>query len=535
MYTLRAAALLPSQSKGPSLRSAGSPDADHGRPRALQHGAGKVAAIGAMAIAVASLPVFSTVLPPLVDYPNHLARFWLIETGGNQFYSVRWSPLPNLAGDLLVPLLGQAMPLEIAGKLFLVTIFALLVGGAAWVNRMAHGSWRLWPLLVVAFVYNRSFLWGFTNYLFGLGVALCGLALWLACENARPWLRVLSSSLVAAMCFFSHIAALGVYGLLILGVEVRPALAELRTGTWGALRRRALLGAAQFILPAGIFLTSWRPAASGGVFYTAIWRKPDLLFSVFDNYNRPFDIACFAALLALFAGLAWYRRLHLAPRLAPALGLLFAAYLLLPSQILSGSGADHRLAAALFVVFVAATAPCLPNRRAAGLIGAAVAAVLLARFAVIENVWLRADRVYRGDLAAIDALPRHATLALGFSAGTVNVTAIPELHVPTLAVMRRDAFVPTLFAYAAQQPLAIKPPYDRLASETDPQALWSGLVAGNRDLRDRVERMLADWDAVALVDRRPFTVPALRCLEPLGGGPTLQVYRVRRGEPCVPP
>src|SRR5438105_498460 len=170
---------------------------------------------GVALLALFSVPIFSAVLPPLFDYPNHLARFWLLLTGGNAFYEVGWAPLPNLAGDLIVPLFARLVPLELAGKLFLVLSFALILGGAAWLNRMVSGGWRLWPLLTVAFLYNRQFLWGFINYLFGLGAALCGLALWLALERRDAWSRLVAAALVALLCFFSHIAAFGVYALMI--------------------------------------------------------------------------------------------------------------------------------------------------------------------------------------------------------------------------------------------------------------------------------------------------------------------------------
>ena len=121
-------------------------------------------------LAIVSVPVFSTVLPPLVDYPNHLARLHLLAEGGNQFYAVCWAPLPDLAADLVVPALAHVIPLELAGKLFLVLIFALIAGGTLWLNRAATGRWRLWPLLAFLLLYNRILLWGFINYLFGLGL-----------------------------------------------------------------------------------------------------------------------------------------------------------------------------------------------------------------------------------------------------------------------------------------------------------------------------------------------------------------------------
>ena len=66
------------------------------------------------------MPVFSTVLPPIFDYPNHLARMHLLAEGGDRFYAVRWAALPNLAEDLIVPPLARLMPLALAAKLFLL-------------------------------------------------------------------------------------------------------------------------------------------------------------------------------------------------------------------------------------------------------------------------------------------------------------------------------------------------------------------------------------------------------------------------------
>ena len=492
----------------------------------------RVILVGMALLALFSVPIFSTVLPPLFDYPNHLARFWLLLTGGNAFYAVRWAPLPNLGGDLIVPLLARLLPLDLAGKLFLVLSFALIVGGAAWLNRIVSGGWRLWPLLTVAFLYNRQFLWGFINYLFGLGVALCGLALWLALERAQAWLRLAAATLFALLCFFSHIAAFGLYALMIAGVEAWPALDEWQARQWRVLGRRIALLAGQFVIPAAVVVGSWSAVSGGGISYAAWWRKADLLFSVFDNYSRPFDVACFALLLILLGGLGWHQRLRLAPRLVPAIALVFAAYLLLPSQLLSGSGADHRIPVALFVLLVAAAAPRFPGRKTALVIGGAAAAVLFARLAVIEAVWLRADRVYAADLAGIDALPVGVKLAVAYPPGAVNAAAIPEAHLATVAVWRRAAFVPTLFAFPGQQPIGLKPPYDRLAAAATPFELWSALMTGDADARMGGYGALAAYDAIVFTNRNPVQVPPHRCLQPVFAQPTFQIFTLSHAEGC---
>jgi hypothetical protein len=484
----------------------------------------------ALLMFLAAVPLFSTVLPPLFDYPNHLARMHLLSEGGNQFYAVHWEPLPNLAQDLIVPPLAQLMPLELASKLFLVATFGLMTGGTIWLNRVATGTWRMWPLLAFLLLYNRTFLWGFLNYLFGIGVALTGTALWLALERERWWIRTLASLIVALACYLSHVAAFGFYALVIIGIELSPALGELRARCWTALGRRIAIAGTQFAIPAVLFFAYWHPAAAAGVSYAAFWRKADLLFSVFDNYNRAFDIVCFALFLGLIGWLAATRRLRLAPRPAGAAGLVFAAYLLLPSQIYGGSGADHRLPLAMFLLLIAATAVEFPNRRAATTIGVAAAVLLVVRVAVIEFVWLRADRIYSADLTGIDLLPRGAKLAVAHPASAVNFAPVPEVHLAVLAVARREAFVPTLFAYEGQQPIALKPSYAVFADTATPQELWGAVLAGRN-----TPKVLQRYDFLAVTGGRPPSVPPARCLQPFFGQPSFEIFTVLHNAGCGSP
>jgi len=206
----------------------------------------------ALLLALAAVPIFSTVLPPLADYPNHLARFYLLAQGGNDYYAVRWAPLPNLAGDVIVPALAQAMPLGLAAKVFLVTTFALLTGGTLWLSRVTSGGWRLWPLMSFLLLYNREFLLGFLNYLFALGVALCGTALWLAVERRPSGERMAISSVMALICFFCHISGFSIYAIAIAGLEAMPAWAECRLHRWRELAWRSVVTGAQFLIPASI-------------------------------------------------------------------------------------------------------------------------------------------------------------------------------------------------------------------------------------------------------------------------------------------
>jgi hypothetical protein len=490
-------------------------------------------AASALLLILVSVPIFSTVLPPLFDYPNHLARMHLLREGGNAFYAVRWAALPNLAQDLIVPLLARLMPLELASKLFLVAIFGLIAGGTIWLNRVATGAWRMWPLLGFLLLYNRVFLWGFVNYLFGIGLALIGVALWLSLEPKRVELRVLASVAIALACYFSHIAAFGVYVLAIFGVELLPAVAEWRASQRAALARRIAIASAQFVTPAVISLLYIQQTGNGPVSYPAFWRKFDLLFSVFDNYDRAFDIACFVLFVGLLGWLAYMRRLQPARRLGCAVAVVFAAYLLLPSQALGGFGLDRRLPIAVFLLLIAASAPIFPSRRAAAMVGIVAAMMLIARSTVIEHVWRQADRVYSSDLAGIDALPRGAKLAIATSINAVHVTAVPRVHLAAMAVARREAFVQTIFAEPGQQPLALNPPYAELAASVPPEQFWAAIVDADRAMMSRLLPVLQQYDYVVVAAARPVSVPSNRCLERFFDQPGFQIFTILHDPGCM--
>jgi hypothetical protein len=494
-------------------------------PRAVR--GGPIWVVFVLLLALVAAPVFSTALPPLLDYPNHLARMHLLAEGGDRFYAVRWAPLPNLAEDLIVPPLARLMPLEMAGKLFLVAIFALIAGGVLYLNRVATGGSRLWPLAAFLLLYNRTFLWGFLNYLFGLGAALIGLGLWMALEGRRPWMRVLTAALAALICFFSHLAAFGVFALAIFGVEVPRLTADLRAGRWPALGRRATIMGLPFVIPA-ILLFRWhRQTGASGISYAEFPRKLDLLFSVFDNYDRVFDIASFALFVGFLIWLGWTGRLGLTSRLGGAAGLLFIAYLALPSRIYGGSGLDHRLPLAFFLLLIASSAPRFPSPRSAVMVGSAAAMLLGLRLAVIERVWLTADRIYAVDLAGVDRLPRGARVAVAYPPGIIHATAVPEVHLAAMAVVRRDAFVPTLFAFPDQQPLVLRLPWAAIAAAAQPPMLWTALTSGGAAPPPPLLPALAQFDAVVLIGPGPVREPSGCNLRPLLVAPTFRIFALR--------
>src|ERR671924_2144928 len=89
------------------------------------------------------VPVWSVQLPPLQDYPNHLARIYILTNLHNSatlqtFYQTNWGFIPNLAMDVLGPVLTTLMPIEVAGKVFISLTFLLISSGVTALHYVLH-------------------------------------------------------------------------------------------------------------------------------------------------------------------------------------------------------------------------------------------------------------------------------------------------------------------------------------------------------------------------------------------------------------
>jgi hypothetical protein len=433
--------------------------------------------------AVALLPIAAVTLPPILDYPNHMARMHILASlpaaaDLARYYAVAWAPVPNLATDSIVPLLARYMPLEDAMRLFLAMILLALAGGTVALHRAAFRNWSLWPLFAFLALYNRMLLWGFLNYLAGIALALWALAFWIMLERRPVAWRVLAGAVLATGIYLAHLAAFGCYALALLALVLAPNERE-RFLIAPALRRA--LPALVTLLPGLLlFLLSPTSGADTGIAYGNILRKLDLPVSIFDNYNFFIDAMTFALILiAVIKGLL-SRAIVLHPRLRWSLLALLVAYAILPSRLLSASGIDHRLPVAIAFVFLAGadwTGLRIGRRRTVGL---ALLALFLLRMGIVGDAWLRADRDYAALMPAFAHIPDGAAIAVAAPPSDTQAGGVPLLHFPTLAVISRNGFVPTLFADPLQQPVHFSGAGLRLkAAAGDPEILWQKIMRGS--------------------------------------------------------
>ena len=183
--------------------------------------------------------IFGISLPPLLDYPNHLARYWLIAGGASvpptsSMFAIDWRHAStNVGGDLIVALLVAIVPYWLAGKLLLVGAFAGPPAAAAWPNKILFGRWTWWSLSFLLLAWTTTSVIGFVNYQLSLAAALL-----FACLDTRiPWSPVpkfVARAVFAAVSLIIHPFGLVFCILLLVALSIGP--------TWsGPLDRKRLL------------------------------------------------------------------------------------------------------------------------------------------------------------------------------------------------------------------------------------------------------------------------------------------------------
>lgn len=406
--------------------------------------------LAAVLAVVAVIPV-----PAMIDYVNHLARMEVLAgPADHPAYMRDWRLVPNLAMDLIVPALARMMPVILATRLFLVLTLALLVTGAMAVERAVAGRHRFAGLCALAVLFCLPIAWGLVNFSFGLGLALWGLAAWIAAEARPLWQRWALHAAVCTLLFVAHFLALGFYGIVVGLVSFAPLLA-------GKMRLRAAAGMVLLLASPVVVLLGVMAATGGAIGGSVVdW---DLALKLqwparFMNIYSP--LLSFILLVVLALLILWLR-LFRGARLTSVGGVVAAGllllYLVLPRQVFDVAYLDVRvllLAALVLPAFVTVQ----PSRAAAAvlvLVALANATVSLAAWRVHQQDYAEFARSF-GQLA-----PGQAVL---IAAGAVDPGFdSPLYYAATRAVPARGVFVPSFYAMPGAQPVVARPAFRDLA------------------------------------------------------------------------
>jgi hypothetical protein len=444
------------------------------RNRAPRHWTG-LTLIAASAILV--MPLWNVWAPAMPDYPAHLASFALIEQGtfhhgvpgGNSFYHLQWSFVPNLASEIIVPLLAQLTGVVAATKLFLTAALFLWIVGPGAIHRALYGRIGIAPLFGSFFAYNANFIWGFFNYYFASGLSFAIFAAWIATDNRNGPARLLAFTLAITALYFCHIFAAASLLLMLIGFEVAQNIRnDNRDG--GALFRR---GARLLLLyiPAVLAFLLLKPSSPGG--NGVEFNLADTMLDRFQSMvQHAFDDSDYVLPAILFGGLALalvFRKARLHPAMWGTLALLLIGALGAPEWALGGWAVHLRLPAVFGALLFASTEWRLPATARASL--AVFALTMIAGNAILlTQNWLGYDRQYREFQAAVEEIPRGSRLLTVLDGNAIGDRPDqPYWHMADFAIPERGGFTPLLFTTKGQHVVQWNQPYAQYAAASAQQ------------------------------------------------------------------
>jgi hypothetical protein len=387
--------------------------------------------LGLILALLASLPVLVARYPQMVDYPAHLARYYvMLEQGSSawleRYYVFEWKWTGNLGADLLIQPLAALFGLETAGRI-IAGLVPLLTGLAIlsveWTLRRRIG---MGSLLALCFIWSPALILGFLNFGLAQAAALFAFAGWVRLEG-KPW-RPLVFMPVGLAVWALHVSGWGMLGILVFGYE------------WH--RKKAF---SAFIAPWPLFLPFAVLLFGGGtkglpsygplvwVFKWAIWKQ------AMRDVIEWLDYASAIAIGVVLAGSLVLRRID--GRLGWAMTIMLIGSIAMPRQIFGGDFADARLIYSGLLIGCLALTWHAPR----WLLWLAPA-LFLVRLGLTTDDWRKGSIETERLLTALNYLPHGARIA--------NLVVTPrgvwghnsQEHVGGYAVLRKDALINAHFA-----------------------------------------------------------------------------------------
>jgi len=456
-------------------------------------------------------PIWVVAFPPLLDYPNHLARsFVLLHLHDpafhfSRFFRADWGLYPYLGMDGALAILGRVFPIETAGRVFL-SICVLAVPASAWFfleqanpGEVATSAWAL----LIAF--NLFFLEGFLNFDLSIAVGFAALGLWLR-WLAKPGIgRWTATLLVFTLLYFTHLLGFGIAGLIVVAYLAffrRPFRDWIWSGTL------ALPGLA-------LYLHSSRVGLSlKNIAFRSTGEKLESLGLILHGYWPLLDWISLAAIAIWFVA-GWWRNpeFRLNQRWLAIAAFLFAMFWAIPWMWGEGSDLDIRVLPVLFVVIFSTVRI---GRRGKWL---AFIPLLLfaARTASIAQHFVAAQPELAALARSFDLIPRES-LVFPIVEGDQDPIERPFTHFWAYGVIRKGWFSPYLMDAPGETPMRII--YDSYT--------WDGFWDEGDTEPPDWNRLQSDYDYVWAYDASNFSGDLANIGERVYAHGALAVYHVRK-------
>jgi len=423
-------------------------------------------------------------VPPLLDYPNHLARAVVLASAGtdpilSSMYRPHWAIIPDLGIDLVLPPLLHVLPIHWAGRIVVGLTLLLPVVGAVAYSRSNCGVWSAWPLASALVAYNATFLLGFLNFVAGIGMALLFGAAWIAWRDRYPKLVAIIANVGTIALFFCHLMGLLFFCVLIAGYELQRL--------WTARRKPVVVCGRLAIMvpliatPFALFLASPLALLSNGIEWTSAVDKLRQLVLPFANYVLPIDIAAAGMVAGFLLVCCITRRCRITPASGVAIAVTTIGFIVAPWAFKGTYFLDTRFVILLGFLLFAAIQPVRLTPWVSTLATGLLAALFAIRMGIVGCAW----HDHQPDITDMRAVIASGPPGARVMVAAVTPATAPEYwhrvppsrmlstgleldtHLPALLLIERRAYWPFLFDNPSQQPVETLLPYKTLAEHAD--------------------------------------------------------------------
>jgi len=400
------------------------------------------------------VPIWIVKYPPLIDYPNHLARAFILNHLHDpaykfgQYYASDWGLNPYFLGDALMQLFQRFVDVYVAGKILLSLCLVTFPLGVAYFLRRANPGNEYLALWAFAVAYNPNFLMGFMSFYLSIGLCFFAVGVWL--DYARTgedkyWVRTL---MLATLCFLTHLGGFGVAAVMILTHTVL-------TGGMGRRLVKALL----VFVPGGVFflyakMHGW---AKRDLDYST-WRLGPKIKGMLVPFREYSHVVEGLTILALILTVAYFLRrkdrLRLQTEWVVIAGVILAIHWMVPGMYGDLAFIDYR-----FCLFAFLIALAIPAFRGPRTIPVALAGIVIVAHIVGATRYFRAEQAHLAGLAQeFSLIPRNSMVLAYTAKSTGSWEGRDDLHFWGYGVIERGWITPSVFHQKSVQPIELRVP-----------------------------------------------------------------------------
>lgn len=403
-------------------------------------------------VAVAIVPFWTVRYPVITDYPNHLARWFVLyhmKDGAYHFgnlYAPAWGPLPYITPDILAMVLQYILPIDVVGRCILsLCIIFIAYATYFFLKKTCPGNVALAGFGIFT-AFNPNFLIGSISNELSLAFCLLIVSLWTSyCVTPRV-MAAIGIAMGLTVVYLTHLTGFFVAGVVMGIYSLFQKQRWKRLGILAVFSSPALL----------IFLCN--PSHTGGgtafdyVGYS-IWEKLKHLIFPFRLYtSKVADLMVLTVLAALILlPLAKRARVVLQPVWLIVCAVLLLVYFLAPGNFGFGGYADVRFLPFPYLFSLAAVRfDRVPRYLYVGLL-----ILVLFRVATVEQLFISHQHELEQLTASFEAIPRNAKVLPLTRLPKSGVYGAAGLHHLEYGVIQRGFLEPQIFHLQGVQPIRL--------------------------------------------------------------------------------